>query len=128
MSLVFREFKKIQIMFLSATMAMIANSIRVEYQDILSREHNDLITIINLLFSIPSPPNYYRTRMLQPHTTYNDTNKIAHDAYKISETLGRTFKVHKNDSSKHILRCRDCGAASCFSVRATSSVVDDADV
>ena len=62
--------------------------------------------------------------MLQPRTIYSDTNKIAHDAYKICETLGRAFKVYKNDSSKYILRCRDCGAASCFSIRATASIID----
>ena len=65
--------------------------------------------------------------MLQPQTTYSDTNKIAHDAYKICETLGRAFKVYKNESSKYIIWCRDCGAASCFSIRDTASIINGVD-
>ena len=60
-------------------------------------------------------PIYYLSTYLELYpsttfylTTFNDTNAIARDSYRVCEAVGRKFMVYKKERDRYVLRCRDC--------------------
>ena len=66
--------------------------------------------------------------MLQQKSSYSDTNNIARDAFKVCSVLGRGFVVYKNDTTRYVLRCRDCKGQSCFEISAKPRVTESGDI